>query len=197
MLPLCKSVHPESQGDLGVSVRVTDGIKTPGSWLHPHLCVTYCVTFPPFLFLSFFCLSPVLFLHTALTLVSSGYLSMEFPILSDLTEPIRALTSRLYFTKISTSSLSCPVCRCHFNFLMPCCLQLSVPCVPPWNPHLSEGDMWIFVLRWHLLWSDRSCKPRCFMFYTLPTFRVERIPACTGLEAWHSGEVTECKGSND
>lgn len=54
MLPLCKSVHPESQGDLGVSVRLTDGIKTPGSWLHPHLCVTYCVTFPPFLFLPFF-----------------------------------------------------------------------------------------------------------------------------------------------
>lgn len=61
MLPLCKSVHPESQGDLSVSVRLTDDIKTPGSWLHPHLCITYCITFPPFLFLSFFCLSPVLF----------------------------------------------------------------------------------------------------------------------------------------
>lgn len=69
----------------------------------------------PFSFSLFFCLSPVLFFHTALTLVSSGYLNMEFPILSDLTQPIRALTSRLYFTKISTSSLSCPVCHRHFN----------------------------------------------------------------------------------
>lgn len=73
----------------------------------------------PFSFSLFFCLSPVLFFHTALTLVSSGYLNMEFPILSDLTEPIRAVTSRLYFTKISTSSLSCPsaavisVSSCH------------------------------------------------------------------------------------
>lgn len=63
MLPLRKSVHAESQGDLSVSVRVTDGIKTPGSWLHPHLCITSCITFPPlpFSFYLFFCLSPVLF----------------------------------------------------------------------------------------------------------------------------------------
>lgn len=93
----------------------------------------------PFSFSLFFCLSPVLFFHTALTLVSSGYLNMEFPILSDLTEPIRAVTSRLYFTKISTSSLSCPVCRRHFSFLMPCCLQLSAPASLP-ETHICQRE---------------------------------------------------------